>query len=155
MVNVIYYNEFVRCYRTGVVERLFKQKGWTIVKNTANNSNGYNAIRINKKTILRHRLIAFCWLGLNNLEEIKRGEDVIDHKNHTKLDNSVVNLRITDQSGNNENMSNVKGFYWNKRDKKWQAQIGTDGKVIQLGYYEKEEDAHNAYLDAKLIYHVS
>ena len=37
--------------------------------------------------------------------------------------------------------------------KKWHAQIKLNGKSIHLGYFDKEEDAKNAYLKAKLIYH--
>ena len=36
---------------------------------------------------------------------------------------------------------------------KWKAQIRLDGKLKHLGYFVNEEDARNAYLNAKLIYH--
>ena len=33
------------------------------------------------------------------------------------------------------------GVNWNKRDKKWQAQIRIDGKMKSLGYYHDEKEA--------------
>lgn len=46
-----------------------------------------------------------------------------------------------------------KGYSWRKNARKWSAQIMVDGKYIHLGYFIFEEDAENAYLEAKRIYH--
>lgn len=53
-----------------------------------------------------------------------------------------------------EYWTNAKGYWWNKRDKKYQAQIKLDGKYIYVGGYDTEEDAHSAYLKAKEQYHI-
>jgi hypothetical protein len=45
------------------------------------------------------------------------------------------------------------GYCWHKQKNKWMAQIQLDGRHINLGYFVNEEDARNAYLDAKLKYH--
>jgi len=156
MIDLVYYNDYIRCYRDGVVERLnkhYKPAKWTIVKNTANHSKGYNQLKVNKKLCYRQRLIAYCFLGLNNIIGESGADDCIDHKNGIPLDNRVANLRITTQQGNNQNTP-AKGYTWCKKDKKWRAQITLNGKQIYLGYYNKEEEAHQAYLEAKLKYHI-
>lgn len=153
MIEIIYYNENVRCYREGRVERLFKRKGWTIVKNT-DNSNGYNRITIDDKGIKRHRLIAFCWLGLENIDgtQSHNYDDEIDHINRNRLDNRVDNLRIVTHQQNGFN-TNAKGYSWRKDSNKWESFITINQKKIHLGYYETEAEAHTAYLTAKLKYH--
>jgi hypothetical protein len=41
--------------------------------------------------------------------------------------------------------SGFKGVTWFKRDSKWMAQIGINGKNRYLGYYETAEQAARAY----------
>ena len=76
----------------------------------------------------------------------------IDHINTNSLDNRIKNLRVVTNQQNCFNR-NAKGYYWNKKENKWHAQISFNGKVKYLGYFEKEEDAHIAYLNSKEIYH--
>ena len=79
----------------------------------------------------------------------------IDHKEHEDgipLDNSIDNLRIVNAQQNTFNQ-NCKGFHFNKRSNKYQAQISVDGERKHLGYYDTAEEAKKAYLNAKLIYH--
>lgn len=153
MIDCVYYTPELRCYRDGVVERLFRNCYWRVVENTAN-SHGYNIIKINGKTILRHRLIAFCFLGLNDIVGEKGADDCIDHIKGNKLDNSVEKLRITTMQGNNQNYTRAKGYCWYKDKKKWRATIKVNYKQIHVGYYDKEEDAQQAYLTAKEKYHI-
>ena len=157
MIDCVYYNDYIRCYRDGRVERLnkhFKPPKWTLVENTANNGFGYNTIRIISKSIFRHRIIAFCFLGLENIATEKGADDCIDHINGITIDNHVKNLRITTQQGNNHNRTRVKGYSWDKKNKKYEANIKVNYKKIHLGYYDTEEEARQAYLTAKPIYHI-
>ena len=48
--------------------------------------------------------------------------------------------------------SKFKGVYWHKQDKRWRAQIRTNGKVINLGNHKIEKDAARAYDKAALKY---
>jgi hypothetical protein len=153
-IDCVYYTPELRCYRNGDVERLFRNCYWRVVENTANDSDGYNEIKINGKTISRHRIIAFCFLGLNDIVGIGGGDDCIDHINGIRLDNRVVNLRITTHQGNNHNYTRAKGYCWNKPAKKWRSHIHLNNKQIHLGYYDTEEDARQAYLTAKEKYHI-
>jgi hypothetical protein len=78
---------------------------------------------------------------------------VIDHKDTNKKNNEYSNLRrITKQQ--NEFNTNARGTYFDKSRNKWRAQIRLNGKNIYLGRFVLEEDAHQAYLAAKLIYHI-
>lgn len=154
MIDCVYYNDDIRCYRDGRVERWFKNCYWRIVENTSNSNNGYNNVRINNKMIMRHRLIAFCFLGLENIIGKSGVGDIIDHIDRNTLNNAVENLRITTHQGNQQNRK-CKGYNWNKRDGKFQAEIVFNGKKISLGYYTTAEEARQAYLDGKRKYHTT
>ena len=151
MIDCVYFTEHVRCYLDGRVERIHKQrgkKGWNVVANIAN-IRGYNQIRVDGKQVTRHRMIAYCFHGLN----IDDPTEHVDHINHDTLDNSAANLRVVTHQQNMFNRE-AKGYTWRKDECKWQASIKIDRRNINLGYFDNEEDAHQAYLDAKAIYHV-
>ena len=155
MIDCVYYNEFVRCYRNGVVERIHKLKpnnGWCVVENTANNNYGYNLIFINNNPILRHRLLAFCFLGLDDIKG-DRKTNSIDHRDENKLNNAVSNLRIATSVENWQNRTTPKGYTWDKKLNKYHAKIGVKNKEIHLGRFDTKEEARNAYLKAIEKYH--
>ena len=147
------YREYMglRIWWDGKVKRHFKSKGWTIVKNTANNNDGYNQIMINKKKYRRHRLVMAAYKPAFDINNKKH---VIDHIDHNKLNNSMNNLRVVTIQHNHFNKGNVKGYSWHKRIKKWEAYIMLNSKQKSLGYFDTEEAARAAYLAAKEKYHV-
>jgi hypothetical protein len=147
MIDCVYFTPEIRCYRDGSVERRFRSE-WRIIENT-DNCNGYNTIRVNKKLIRRHRIIAFCFIGLN----IDEPTEIIDHEDRNKLNNAVNNLRIVTQQENCYNR-NAKGYTWIKEKGKWLAQITINGKKKHLGYFDDEESASKVYQEAKLIHHI-
>ncbi len=153
MIDTVYYNDEIRCHRNGVVERFWKNKYWKIVENNSN-AGGYNLLGINRKTILRHRLIAYCFLGLEDIVGRLDKTNVIDHIDGNKINNCVANLRITNQSGNAQNQKNVKGYTFVKSNQKYQAKIRINYKLIHLGFYNTTEEAHQAYLEGKRIHHI-
>ena len=68
------------------------------------------------------------------------------------FNNNIDNLRIATKQENNWN-TDAKGCYYDKKSGKWKACIGINRKRIHLGYYNTEEEAHEAYLEAKKKYH--
>tara|TARA_R110000822_G_scaffold199960_1_gene337610 strand:+ start:84 stop:536 length:453 start_codon:yes stop_codon:yes gene_type:complete len=149
MTDCKYFTPEIRCYQDGRVERFFRKKRWTLVANTANHKDGYNYIGVDGKMVFRHRIIGFCFHGLN----IDDPTEIMDHINRDRLDNSAGNLRVVTQQQNLFN-TGARGYFWNKTKGKWQGQIYTDGRQIYLGLFIEEADARQAYLDAKAIHHV-
>jgi len=43
----------------------------------------------------------------------------------------------------------VKGYSWDGQKQKWKARIKINQRLRHLGYFDREEDAHQAYLVAK------
>jgi hypothetical protein len=98
--------------------------------------------------ILGHQFIYYIAYG--------KIEKIIDHINGDKSDNRIVNLRGGDHSLNQQNRSTlyVKGYTIRKNCKnKYQAKITINYKSIVIGNYATPEEAREAYLNAKKIYH--
>jgi hypothetical protein len=77
---------------------------------------------------------------------------VVDHIDHNGLNNRKENLRICTFAENCRNIrstasktSKYKGVHWNKRMKKWAAQITFENKTYHLGYFTNETAAARAY----------
>ena len=137
----------IKCFRDGRIFTLSKKckkyEKWNerIVKPT---NQGYIRIGIGGKHYRVHRLIMEAFVG--------ESEQEVDHIDRNKTNNNFHNLRYCTSSENNlnrESVDNAKGYWWHKTAKKWKAQISIDNKHIHLGYFEKEEDAHQAYLQAR------
>ena len=135
------------CYNNGTILRFGKQtKKWKVCKGYKNGE-GYLHIKIDAKQLSIHRVLAHAFDILNIRSEFK-----IDHIDRNRINNCIENLRpVTNQQ--NQFNTNAKGYCWNKLDKKWIASIRIDGTLIYLGRFDKEEEARQAYLDAKQIYH--
>lgn len=81
----------------------------------------------------------------------------LDHINRDKGDNRISNLRPTnhfENALNTDKQDICKGFYFDKRTSRYNAKIRYKMKSIHLGCFTTEEEAHQAYLDGKKIYHV-
>lgn len=107
-------------------------------------SNGYQAASVDGKTIRMHVFL---------------GYEKHDHHNKNKLDNRRENLvKCTCQENNmnrSKNSNNTSGFIgvvWNKRRKKWIAQIMVDYRNIRLGEFIDKEDAIKTRLEAEVKY---
>lgn len=78
--------------------------------------------------------------------------ELVDHKDGNGLNCARGNLRMATTSQNTmnsrmpiTNTSGYKGVTWHKGEKKWVAQIKINGKLIQMGYFNTPELAHEAY----------
>ena len=113
-------------------------------------SGGYIRIEVNKKFYPLHRLIYKYHNEEWDITDTSKN-NYIDHININSLDNRIENLRVVNQSQNvrnqkkRENCIGSKYIGVEKNKKKWRARIKIDGKIINLGTYETELEAHLAY----------
>lgn len=111
-------------------------------------TNGYAIRRVTvngkKKTTLMHRLVM----------ELAGNESCceVDHRDGNRSDNRLTNLRAATHQQNcwnqgvgKANKSGYKGVSWLRDRQKWYASIRIDGRSVNLGTYDKVEDAANAY----------
>ena len=118
------------------------------------NKDGYRIFEYNKKKIGAHRLVALHFLGNPD------NKPVVDHKDNDRLNNKVNNLRwaTISENGKNKvlystNTSGFKGVAFNAKSNKWDATITCNNKRINLGSFDKIEDAIKARVfKAKELY---
>jgi len=113
------------------------------------NNRRYARIKCGKEYSL-HRVAYYAhnqnWdMSFHNKEEI-------DHIDRNSFNNHISNLRLVPHSVNQQN-KNVKGYSWNKKCGKYYSSIKINNKSIHLGCFNTEEEAKQAYLDAKKLYH--
>jgi hypothetical protein len=97
------------------------------------------------RSISMHRQI----LGLEHGDKRQ-----VDHINHKTLDNRRDNLRTVNHAENQWNQRIRSGYSWQRKTRKFQAQIQINKKKKHLGYFDTPEQAKEAYLAAKARYHV-
>lgn len=115
---------------------------------------GYVTIYVDDTSFLAHRL---AWLYTNG----EWPSIEIDHVNNVRSDNRISNLRLATRSENLQNQrkahadsaSKILGVYWHKQKKKWHSVITINKKSKWLGYFDSQEDAINAYQNAKKMMH--
>ena len=147
--EIVYVNRFGDLWRWKRINSNSTKTKFDKCNNNPNNK-GYIHPCINGKRVQQHRIIAAAFLGLD-INDLKIQ---VDHRNGIRHDNRLENLRLVTHQQNQHNQTKAKGYSWNKRDNNWKAQIKLNGEVKYLGLFENEEDAHQAYLDAKKIYHI-
>jgi hypothetical protein len=111
---------------------------------------GYLHTGIKSKMVGLHRFL---------LDLVSGDGKVVDHIDRNIYNNRKSNLRLCSQAQNvgnstlrRDNSSGYKGVCWHKRDKKWQAYIRKDTKLIHLGLFDIAENAAMAYNEAALDY---
>lgn len=107
-----------------------------------------NYIINHKNRIFLHTFVVTNQSNTNKL----KNNYVIDHINHDILDNRKSNLRMITKSENNFNRTKTaKGYY--KIHNKYVAMIKVNGKIINLGRFDNEQDAIKARKAAELKYY--
>lgn len=132
---------------------LFDKDDYDLIRkyNWCHNTQGYlvSFDTKTKKFIYLHRLI----MGVSNSKQ------VVDHINHHTYDNRKENLRVCSQRENimnckvgKNNTSGITGVMYHQLLNKWYASITIHSRTINLGYYEKIEDAIKARKNAEQQY---
>ena len=131
-------------------EMLFSVEDADIVKeHTWCIANGYVVTTVTVVTGT-YRLKQAHRLLMNPPEEM-----YIDHINGIRHDNRRSNLRIVTPQENSHNHQSAKGYYWHERVRRYKAKICVNNKQINLGSFDTEDEARDAYVAAKKIYHPS
>lgn len=112
---------------------------------------GYLHIKIDGKLYLCHRL---AWVYMYG--DIPEN---IDHINHIRDDNRIVNIRNVSKLENNRNQSimptntsGVTGVSWHKTLNKWRCFINVNNKQVHLGVYDDFELACLVRKEANIKY---
>jgi hypothetical protein len=115
-------------------------------------NNGYWSICVDGTKYLAHVLAWLYVYGEWPLQEI-------DHKDRTKTNNAISNLRQATSGENKQNISGppayskskILGACWWRGA--WQSHIKINGKQTYLGRFKTAEEANEAYMTAKRIAH--
>jgi len=157
MIKLIPQEELKRLLRydpeTGIFTRLVSPARNVKVGDVAGGiCHGYIRIKINSRGYAAHRL---AWLYVYG--ECPAGE--IDHINHDRSDNRIVNLRCVSLQDNQKNQrmakkntSGFNGVCWHKVTRKWMAQISVNDEKIYLGVFNSIDDAIMARKAADIKY---
>lgn len=78
---------------------------------------------------------------------------VTDHISGNTHDNRKANLRTVTIQQNQFNQKNARGYSLMKNGK-FRASITLNAKYIHLGYFDTEQEARDAYLEAKKVLHI-
>ena len=120
-----------------------------LIKKVKANGAGYIQVGLNTNNKhykkYAHVLVASTFI-LN-----PESKSFVDHIDNCKANNNITNLRwatptenARNSSKSKRNTSHVKGVVWDKNRNKWKASISIDGIVINLGRFDKKEDATQA-----------
>jgi hypothetical protein len=125
--------------------KIFGVRGNEII-NLRNDGYIQLTFKIDKNYVLLGHHFAY-YMTYGNVDFIE-----LDHENRIKSDNRISNLRISNRKQQTQNR-NSKGYYYDKINNKYLSRINYLGKDIFLGRYNTEEEAREAYIKAKQIYH--
>jgi len=121
---------------------------------TSLDTGGYRHGHIDRKMVRAHRVAWAIYYG-----EWPAGE--VDHSNHIRADNRLVNLRVVNATGNQQNQSiyrnntsGIVGVCWRKgrASGAWRAYIQGDGRRINLGHFADFDEAVAARKAAEAKY---
>lgn len=113
---------------------------------------GYIEVKIFGRRYKAHRLAWLHYFG-------EQPSSDIDHRNGTKSDNRIANLRLCTDQENSHNQHRPQGanpylgVSLHRPSGLWQAAIKLNRKQRHLGYFKTPEAARDAYVAAKRQLH--
>jgi len=114
-----------------------------------NPQNGHAYIRIGGKAYGAHRVAWFMTYG-------EWPREYVDHIDGNPLNNRIANLREASHKDNCRNRKGMrqglKGAYLRRKDGWYVAKIRVDGRLIHIGCFPTERQAHEAYVAAAQTY---
>jgi hypothetical protein len=114
-------------------------------------SYGYYEVNLLKdkkqKSFRIHKLVAMAFLGHT---PDGTNKIVVDHINNVRTDNRLENLQLITNRENcckdkRDGSSSFAGVSWHKKSSKWRAAINYNKVYIDLGLFEQEVQARDAY----------
>lgn len=154
--------------RTEVASKLYYDPDKGIFIHRSGKLKGLQAGCLNQRGRRRIQVAGFKFLTSRLAWLLYYGEwpeSTVDHINGDVADDRIVNLRLASESeqqwnrgiGKN-NTSGVKSVSFNKRRARanlgpWESYITVYYKRVHLGFFTDREDAVEARLKAKLVYH--
>lgn len=141
---------------TGIFTRIGKVKGGKLGCQAGHmKDNGYLHFSVDRKKYGAHRL---AWVYVYGVEP----ESDIDHIDGNRANNSISNLRCVDRSTNLENISKAKSHNkstgllgaYKLKNGRFTSKIQVRGNSFSLGCFDTAIDAHQAYINAKKLYHI-
>ena len=116
-------------------------------------SSGYYRIKISKKNITIHQMVAQTFL---DYKRDGTNKTIVDHINGDKLDNRLSNLRVISNRENLKKRGGTSKYVGvHKQRNSWLSNITLDNVLYYLGSYKTEEEAYIAYIDALYEYELT
>ena len=147
IIEIKIINTLFRVKKTGEIERQMRSGKWKLVKNTPNQNKGYNVLLVDKKQIMRSRIIAHAFMDLDLFDK----SYIIFHNDDNRLNCNVENLSIQTRKTINY-YRDSKGYYYDKYKDKYIPIFTHNGITIKLQPCETEREAHNIYMAEKQKY---
>lgn len=133
----ITYNNHIRRYKGKVLTKVKNKEGYEVIILNVSDKREYKYV---------HHIVAETFIGY------RKENEVIDHINNIKYDNRAQNLQITTIRNNTtkdidktKRSSKYIGVSFTKANQKWRSTIVINNKLVHLGYFDTELEAHLAY----------
>ena len=134
-------------YKLGLVNNQYERKDeWRRIIFKGNDKEGYCILSLNKNPVKSHRVVMSLYL-----DRTLQDDEQVDHIDNNKINNHPSNLRIVSNRTNCQNkLIHKEGKVCGVRKvgKKYNAYISIQGKRVDLGVFDTEEEAKEAYLKA-------
>ena len=136
-----------RHFASEVSWRRFNEKYSRKRVGTVDSKTGYRKLTLDGVSIRAHNLVWIICTGT-------WPKEYLDHINHKRDDNRIVNLREVSKQGNGRNhslyknnKSGVSGVYW--QNGRWKARLRPNRKAVFVGSFEHLHEAEAAIIEAR------